>query len=87
MSIVPSTGSPSQPRFRMSLHAARLVVPHVLIDRQRNSRPLAQFDNLDGLGVTHGQRLLRENSADVVGVLATSRMIAGWNCGGDGRYR
>jgi len=70
ISMVPSTGSPSQPRVSMSLSAPhRLVVAHVLIDGQRDACPGASVDAFLGLAKTHGERLLGQDAANVIFVL------------------
>ena len=69
ISMVPSTGSPSQPRAQHVLQCAhRLVVAHVLVDGQDDAGRGAQIDAFPGLAIAHGQRLLGEDAADVAGV-------------------
>ena len=43
-----------------------LVVSHVLVDGKRDAGALAQADDLARLGVIHAQRLLGQDSADVL---------------------
>ncbi len=65
MSIVASTGSPSQPRSSSVLQRPhRLVVAHVLVDGEHDAGPLAQLRRTSCASATvMRQRLLREDAA------------------------
>ena len=76
MSIVASTGSPSSPLIEQRFAGPhRLVVAHVLVDGQRDARPLAKLHDLLRLAIIHPQRLLRQDAADVLLVLAPPCLI------------
>ena len=46
-----------------------MIIPHVLIDLERHSRPRTSFDQPPGLAIRHRQWLLREDSAHAPGMV------------------
>ena len=70
ISIVASTGSPSDPVVEQGLQGPhRVIVPHVLVDLKQHAGPLAGLDQRGRLAVRHRQRLLGQDAAHPAGMV------------------